>query len=194
LPCIFSFTLYNITCSPEEFMLLGLPWNGVGKSLRKSVIDVQPTRRYIAEDCSLYQQCRGNIKSRFGYRNKITVTNFCGSKVGYHWPQSPLLDLIVSCFSTDMNAGTLAYEAGLQVPRRFLRGRSPGPFRYGISFEAINLFQTFDSTAWTTDRPIGKYKTTQTNKAPKYIYAPSGIRVQDYSSHWCRPVVTNAHN
>jgi hypothetical protein len=40
---------------------------------------------------------------------------FYGSKVGHLLHQRVLLDLIISCFSSDLNAGTLAYEAGVLV-------------------------------------------------------------------------------
>jgi hypothetical protein len=41
--------------------------------------------------------------------------DFFGSKVGHHLHKSPLVDLMISCLSSGLNAGTLAYEAEVLV-------------------------------------------------------------------------------
>jgi hypothetical protein len=112
--------------------------------------------------------------------------SFFDSKVGHHLHQSPLLDLIISCLSSNLKAGTLAYEAGVLVilPRLLFEtafhtytkchnffffvgscglGHS-GPLIFRIRFETMSVFQKFDKTACKRDRPIAKYRTAETKR------------------------------
>ena len=105
--------------------------------------------------------------------------DFFGSKVGHHLRQSPLLDLIISCLSSDLKAGTLAYAAGVLVtlPRLlsestfhtyrkchrffFLVGSCgldhPGPFIFRIRFETINVVGLNKENRQTMLLPTSSY-------------------------------------